>query len=194
MPREKYTKDQLVDAAFEIACESGFEQLTIRNIAKHLGSSIAPIYVNFNDLEELKEAVIRKAVEINKKILSEQDSGDPFLDVGIASVLFAKRYPRIYDEVVIKNDKSYQGQAENEKLIINQMKKDQQLASFSDDDLRLLLLKMQALQAGLSLLARKEAYKDMLDDSKIIKILDETGMDVLEGMIRRQTAADMAEK
>ncbi len=194
MPREKYTKDQLVDAAFEIACESGFEQLTIRNIAKHLGSSIAPIYVNFNDLEELKEAVIRKAVEINKKILSEQDSGDPFLDVGIASVLFAKRYPRIYDEVVIKNDKSYQGQAENEKLIINQMKKDQQLASFSDDDLRLLLLKMQALQAGLSLLARKEAYKDMLDDSKIIKILDETGVDVLDGMIRRQTAADMAEK
>lgn len=185
MPKTIYTKEQLVKAAFEIVCEAGFDQLTIRNVARRLGSSIAPIYVNFKDVEELKQAVISKAVEINKEILAEQNSGDPFLDVGIASVLFAKRYPRIFDEIVIKNDQSYRGQTDNEMFVINQMKNDPQLAQFKDEDLRLLLLKMQALQAGLSLLARKEAYKDLLDDDMIIKILDHTGLDILDGMSKR---------
>lgn len=194
MPRTKFTKEQLVDAAFTIACELGFDHLTIRNIARHLGSSIAPIYVNFKDVDELKEAVIRKAVEINKNILAQQSSGDPFLDVGIASVLFAKRYPRIFDEIVIRNEKGYQGQADNERLIISQMKKDSQLARFTDDELRLLLIKMQALQAGLSLMARKAAYRDILDDSCIIKILDDTGIDVLDGMVRRKTELEIKEK
>lgn len=194
MPRTKFTKEQLVDAAFTIASELGFDHLTIRNIARHLGSSIAPIYVNFKDVDELKEAVIRKAVEINKNILAQQNSGDPFLDVGIASVLFAKRYPRIFDEIVIRNEKGYQGQADNERLIICQMKKNSQLARFTDDELRLLLIKMQALQAGLSLMARKAAYRDILDDSCIIKILDDTGIDVLEGMVRRKTEPGIKEK
>ncbi len=192
MAKVKFTKDQIIDAAFEIACESGFEKLTIRNIAKHLGSSIAPIYVNFKDVDALKEAVISKSVEVNKQILAEQNSGDPFLDVGIASVLFAKRYPRLFDEIVIKNVNGYQGQSENEKRIISQMKKDPQLAQFSDESLRLLLLKMQAMQAGLSLLARKKIYKGLLDDATIIKILDDTGIDVLNGMLRKKEDFDIA--
>ena len=44
---------------------------------------------------------------------------------------------------------------------------------------------MQAFQAGLSLLARKEQYSNILTDDMIIKILSDTGNDILNGMKER---------
>ena len=184
-PKNKFTKDQLADVAFTIACEEGFDHITIRKIADRLGSSIAPIYVNFKDVAELKHEVVLKAISINKELISQQNSGDPFLDIGIASVIFAKNYPLLYDELVIKNKDSYKEQMDATEFVLEQMKKDSDLKQFEESELRLLLIKMQALQAGLSLMARKEQYSKILTDEMIIKILDETGTDVLNGMIQR---------
>lgn len=65
------------------------------------------------------------------------------------------------------------------------MKQDTELSTFKDLELELLLLKMQAFQAGLSLLARKEQYSNILTDDMIIKILSDTGNDILNGMKER---------
>lgn len=48
-PKKKFTKDQIIDAAFEIARTEGIEFITIRKVAEKLGGSIAPIYVNFKE-------------------------------------------------------------------------------------------------------------------------------------------------
>ncbi|MBV1759360.1 MAG: TetR/AcrR family transcriptional regulator [Dethiosulfatibacter sp.] len=184
-PKNKYTKEQLVDVAFQIACEEGFDNITIRKVAEHLGSSIAPIYVNFKDVGELKHEVVLKAINITKEIIAEQNSGDPFLDVGTGSVIFAKKYPLLYEELVLNSKDTYKEQVENIEFAFKKLKETPELMQFDDDELRLLLIKMQALQAGLSLMARKEHYSKILSDELIVKILDETGTDVLNGMIKR---------
>ena len=65
------------------------------------------------------------------------------------------------------------------------MKQDTELSKFKDLELELLLFKMQAFQSGLSLLARKEQYANILTDDMIIKILSDTGNDILNGMKAR---------
>lgn len=184
-PKNKFTKEQLVDAAFTIAAEEGFDNITIRRVAERLGSSIAPIYVNFKDVEELKHEVALKAVAINKELILKQNSGDPFLDIGLAAVIFAKKYPLLFDQLALKNNDFYKDQAEDREFALKQMKKNPMLEQFNDQELSLLLLKMQALQAGLSLLVRNDRYSELLTEEIILKILDDTGKDVLNGMRER---------
>ena len=184
-PKSKYSKEQLIDVAFAIACKEGFDSITIRKVAEQLGSSIAPIYVNFKDVGELKHEVVLKTISLTKEIIAEQNSGDSFLDVGIGSVIFAKNYPLLFEELVLKSNNAFKEQSETNEYVFNRLKENSELMQFDDDKLKLLLIKMQALQAGLSLMARKEQYSNILSDELILKILDDTGRDVIDGMIKR---------
>lgn len=186
-PKNKFTKEQIIEIAFEIAKEEGIDSITIRKIADNLGSSIAPIYVNFKDVEELKEAVISKIYGIGNSILQEQNTGDVFLNIGIASVKFAKDYSVIFKDLILKNNgylDNYDGQLGNN--IIQEMKKDEDLKEFSEEELKTLLMKMQVFQAGLSIMATNESFALKLTDEKIIEMLSETGEDIVNGMKNRR--------
>ena len=49
--------------SFAIAETEGIDRVTIRKVAEQLGSSIAPIYVNFTDVEALKQAVASPVIQ-----------------------------------------------------------------------------------------------------------------------------------
>ncbi|HBB29251.1 MAG TPA: TetR/AcrR family transcriptional regulator [Clostridiales bacterium] len=185
-PKNKFTKEQIIETAFEIAKEEGIDSITIRKIADNLGSSIAPIYVNFKDVEELKKAVISKIYEIGNSILQEQNTGDVFLNIGIASVKFAKDYSVIFKELILKNNgylDNYDVQIGNN--IIQEMKKDEDLKEFSEEELKTLLMKMRVFQAGLSIMATNESFALELTDEKVIEMLSDTGEDIVNGMKNR---------
>ncbi len=44
MPKQRITKEMVVNAAFEIARSSGMEQVLVKNIADRIGCSVQPIY------------------------------------------------------------------------------------------------------------------------------------------------------
>ena len=44
MPKQRITKEMVVDAAFEIARTQGAKQILVKNIADKLGCSVQPIY------------------------------------------------------------------------------------------------------------------------------------------------------
>lgn len=44
MPKQRITKEMVVNAAFEIARKSGMEQVMVKNIADKIGCSVQPIY------------------------------------------------------------------------------------------------------------------------------------------------------
>lgn len=185
-PKNKFTKEQIIETAFEIAKEEGIDSITIRKIADNLGSSIAPIYVNFKDVEELKKAVISKIYEIGNSILQEQNTGDVFLNIGIASVKFAKDYSVIFKELILKKNgylDNYDVQIGNN--IIQEMKKDEDLKEFSEEELKTLLMKMRVFQAGLSIMATNESFALELTDEKVIEMLSDTGEDIVNGMKNR---------
>ena len=49
-PKFKFTKDEIVSAAFGIVREGGEDALTAREVAKRLGSSTSPIFTVFSEL------------------------------------------------------------------------------------------------------------------------------------------------
>ena len=68
MPKVKFTKEIIVEAAYELMKIEGFNNLSVRKIAKYLKSSTAPIYFNFNTVDDLKELFIKNSIVGFKKI------------------------------------------------------------------------------------------------------------------------------
>lgn len=98
MPRKpKYTKEEIAEHSLEIIRKQGAQNLTARELAKDLGTTVAPIFVHYSSMEELKQDVrmlarnrfrdyIRKGLE--EKI--------PLLGVGTRYVRFAREEAEMY--------------------------------------------------------------------------------------------------
>ena len=61
MPKQRITKNMVVDAAFKIARQRGMEQVLVKNIADELGCSVQPIYSYCKNMDGLREEVGHKA-------------------------------------------------------------------------------------------------------------------------------------
>ena len=56
-PKPKYTKEEIIAAAFELVREAGSDALTAREVGKRLSTSSSPIFTVFRDMDELRCAV-----------------------------------------------------------------------------------------------------------------------------------------
>ena len=104
-PKVKFSREQIIDAAFEIAQTEGIDAITMRKIAKKINSSVAPIYVNFKDVNELNEAVMERIISISLQLIKEEDSVNPLIRMGKACLRFAMEYSVIFRDLVAKNGK-----------------------------------------------------------------------------------------
>ena len=95
-PKPKFTKEDIVEAAFNIVREQGWEALTQRSIAQKLNASIGPIYSSLKSMTNLEEAVIEKAYELllHYSINSRKENGLSFPSLGY--VLFAKNEKKLF--------------------------------------------------------------------------------------------------
>ena len=100
-PKTKYKKDEIIDAAFEIAREEGLAGITARSVAKRLGCSVAPIYVNFETIEGLTEAVVQRVFSLSGEMLAREQGTDMFEKIGRASLAFAREYPVLCRELTL---------------------------------------------------------------------------------------------
>jgi AcrR family transcriptional regulator len=95
-PKPKFAKEDIVEAAFSIVREHGWEALTQRAIAQKLNASIGPIYSYHKSMNNLEEAVIEKAYELllHYSINSRGEKGLSFPSLGY--VLFAKNEKKLF--------------------------------------------------------------------------------------------------
>ena len=181
-PKKKYSRQQIVETAFKLAKRNGLESLTARKVADKLGSSVAPIYVSFEDIKDLKKAVAQKAFNISREMSKEEVTGDRFLDIGIASLRFAKEYSKLFQELVLKKNeyiKDYDQELGDG--IIEEMSDDPQLSDFTEKELRMLLLKMRVFQLGLSVMVANDILPEDFDEETQIELLASMGTDVIIG-------------
>lgn len=172
-PKTKFTKQDIVLAAFDIAKTDGIESITIRKVAERLGSSIAPIYVNFNDVQELLQQVVERAFHVARGMIMEQQSGQPFRDIGMASLRFAKEYPVLYRDLMMKDNPHMKNTPEQLDEVIGLMRQDPELAGFSDQELQSILLNMQVFQTGLCVMVANDLFTKNVDDEQMMNMMDE---------------------
>ena len=179
-PKIKFTREQIIEAAFEIARTEGIDSITMRKIAERMSSSVAPIYANFENVEELNEALIERIISISRQFLAEESTGNPFSDMGNASLRFAMEYSVIFRDLVAKGGKYMQGY--DEKMIpvlVEEMQKDPELKGFTVDELKTILLKMRIFQLGLSMMAANSLLPKEYKKQDVMDILSSTADDVI---------------
>lgn len=97
-PKAKITKDMIIDAAFEVARETGVENINARTVSKRLNCSTQPIMYNFDTIEELKKAAYEKTnvyhTEYLMNIPEKQES--VMLGIGLNYIRFAIEEPYLF--------------------------------------------------------------------------------------------------
>lgn len=99
VPRNLYQPQDVIAAALAVVREHGLGQLSARRVASRLGASTAPVYSNFANMEELSRAVRRAIADLLVAETAVRRSGEPFLDMGLGVLEFARREPLLYEAV-----------------------------------------------------------------------------------------------
>jgi AcrR family transcriptional regulator len=185
-PKTQFTKEQIIEAAFNIACRDGLEGISVRKIAAELGSSVAPVYVNFGDLEDVRNAVVDKIVRISREILEETDTGRPFRDIGLASIRFARRYPVISRDLTLRPNRYLQAYRSRMDLPLSErMEDDPDLVEFSPDQRRELLFRMQVFQTGLTVMTATGQLPEEIPETELIGMMERAAEDFIAAESRR---------
>lgn len=177
-PKTIFTKEQIIDTAFEIFREEGLEGLSVRRLAARMNCSTAPIYTCFENVDQIKEQLLERAQDILTDYTEREYTGNAFLNIGLGLLEFARDYRTIYRKLFME-DNRYQYILKRfcERNLV-QMKKTEHLKCFEDADLISMLEKMSMYTYGLATML----CAGMLEDESyeyFLKELNEMGACVI---------------
>ncbi len=96
-PKFKFTREEIINACFNLAKKDGLKAVTARGVAAELGSSSKVIFSLFKDMEELRNEVINKAKLLYKAYIDEGLKNTlPFKGAGESYIRFAKEEPKLF--------------------------------------------------------------------------------------------------
>ncbi len=180
-PKNKFSQEEIIEAAFEIAKTEGTGSITMRKIAEKMGSSVAPIYVNFKNIEELNAALTDRMIGLSQQLLHEENSGRPFYDIGRASLRFAVEYPLLFKDLVLNRHSIMKGYDDKFlPVLIQEMQEDSELQGFTVEQLKNILLKMRIFQLGLSVMAANCLLPSDWDVQDMMDLLTSTADDIIK--------------
>ncbi|GAK53810.1 putative transcriptional regulator, TetR family [Candidatus Moduliflexus flocculans] len=96
-PQINFSKEIVLNEAFELVRQEGFQAMTARRIAQRLNCSTQPIYSAFASMKELEDAVLEKATNhIVQYLLQEEQTPYPFLNIGLRYLQFAREEKELF--------------------------------------------------------------------------------------------------
>jgi len=151
MPKETvFTREDILDAAFDIFRREGLNALSVRKIAALVGSSTAPVYSCFSGIDEIREALMQEAFERLIHYTEKTYTEDIFLNIGLGMLEFATDYPIVYRTIFLEDARGrdmFRRFSETSKI---QMRKEPSLLIFSDNEIDSILDKLTVYTHGLA--------------------------------------------
>ena len=96
-PKCKFTREEIIQAALDIAKNEGTASITARSLGAKLGSSSKPIFSVFENMEEVQAEVQKAAKALYAKYIQtglQQELA--FKGVGTQYILFAIKEPKLF--------------------------------------------------------------------------------------------------
>ncbi len=96
-PKCKFTRDEIIQAALDIARSEGIAAITARALGAKLGSSPKPIFSVFENMEEVQAEVLKSAKALYAGYVQtglRQEMA--FKGVGTQYILFAFKEPKLF--------------------------------------------------------------------------------------------------
>jgi len=102
-PKAKFTREEIIQKAFEMTRERGIEAVVARELGKELGTSSSPIFTAFKNMEELHAEVAKLALKEFEKYVSDALNYTPaFKYVGMKMIEFAYKEPKLFKVVYMR--------------------------------------------------------------------------------------------
>lgn len=103
--KKEIDKQRILDAAYKLAVRGGIESLTARNIAKAVNCSTQPIYLEFENMQDLRNQVLaRISDELKSNTLQQNFTGEPLIDLDLSYLYFAKEHVDLF-RAMFEDDK-----------------------------------------------------------------------------------------
>ena len=107
--KESITKQMIIDGAFEMLREQGYESVTARKLAAHIGCSTQPIFRVYENMDELlKELFEKTRKEYEDFCLSGgNDYATPFVSLGMNYIRFARKEQNLFRLLFLSGNKEH---------------------------------------------------------------------------------------
>ena len=110
-PKQQFSRNDIIEAAFNLVRKQGWQGLSARAIANELNSSTRPIYDYLDSMKQIESEVVKKALDYFVAFLSRERTGDKWLDQALGYVLFAQEEKHLFrcinDEKHIRMQKQF---------------------------------------------------------------------------------------
>ncbi len=173
-PLKKVQKEDIIKVTLEILKREDMESLNARRIAKELNCSVQPIYHNFENMEELKQAAFLEMQCIYQRymqIASEKEKA--YKEMGLAYIKFAKDYPK-YFKVLFMNKTNFTPESliDNDDIGNNIIKKGMESTGFSYEEQKKFHVKVWIFTHGIATLVATNTVK--MTEKEIDELLGTT--------------------
>lgn len=97
MPKQRITREMVVNTAFELARARGMEHVLVKTIAEQLRCSVQPIYSYCKNMDELRRDIERRTKDFIQDYLAARiDKEDLFRSTGQAYIQIAEKEPHLF--------------------------------------------------------------------------------------------------
>lgn len=95
--KKEISKNKILDTAYKMAIKDGIESLTARSIAKTGHFSTQPLYLEFDNMEDLRTQVLKRiSSELKTNTLQQKYTGEPLIDLDLSYIDFAKKHVNLF--------------------------------------------------------------------------------------------------
>ena len=96
-PKNKFTKEEMVEAAMRVVRAKGIDGLTAKTMADELGTSTQPVFTAFGSMDTVRQDVYAAAVRVyDSYVDAGLKENIPFFGVGMQYIRFAWEEPELY--------------------------------------------------------------------------------------------------
>ncbi|EEJ71614.1 TetR/AcrR family transcriptional regulator [Lactobacillus ultunensis] len=95
--KKEISKDKILDTAYKMAIKDGIEGLTARSIAKAGHFSTQPLYLEFENMEDLRAQVLERiSDDLRTHTLQQKYTGEPLIDLDLSYIDFAQKHVNLF--------------------------------------------------------------------------------------------------
>ena len=175
--RKTITREHILNAAHEVVATEGFSGFTARNIASKMKSSTQPIYLEFKNMDELREAFLKEVeTYLRDEVFSKEISGDPVIDMTLNYVDFAKNEKMLFRALFVEDHAD--GKLLNEighKVFLEKVKDLDEYKKMSEETLHTVYLSNWITATGLASLATSGRMNGTTEEMiQIVKLVNKS--------------------
>ncbi len=106
-PKVRFQRDDIINAAYELARKHGLDMINARSVANEIGCSTQPIFRVFENMEQLKTCITKKAAKLFSEFIEENKNccSSAYQSLGKAYLLFAMNEPNLFNLLFLRNYK-----------------------------------------------------------------------------------------